>query len=86
MYHVYFLKSLKVDKIYCGFSDKDPKIRLIEHNQSSNKWTRSNGPFVLLYFESYYCKKDALHRELFYKSGFGRKIRDAILSSVSAKG
>ncbi|MBI2436617.1 MAG: GIY-YIG nuclease family protein [Candidatus Magasanikbacteria bacterium] len=83
---MYFLKSSRNSKIYCGFSDKDPKERLLEHNQGSNKWTRQNGPFLLVYYESYHCETDARSRELFYKSGFGRKIRDAILSSVSARG
>ena len=42
-----------------------------------------NGPFALSYFERFSCKKDALDRERFYKTGFGRKIRDAILEVVS---
>ncbi len=86
MYYVYFLKSTRNEKIYCGSSSKDPKLRLEEHNSGSNKWTKQNGPFVLLYFEEYLCEKDARKREMFYKSGFGKKIRNAILNSVSAKG
>jgi putative endonuclease len=86
MHHVYFLQSLSNDKIYCGSTDKDPKTRLMEHNQKSNEWTANNGPFVLIYFESYCCKQDAINREKFYKSGFGRKIRNAILQAISAKG
>ena len=86
MFYIYFLKSITNGKFYTGSSEKDPKVRTGEHNSGTNKWTRENGPFVLVYFESYFCKKDALHREKFYKSGFGRKIRDAILLAVSAKG
>jgi len=82
MYHVYFLQSKRNSRIYCGFTDRDPKVRLKEHNEGSNKWTRQNGPFLLLYFESYCCEEDARKREMFYKSGFGRKIRGAILSIV----
>ena len=84
MFYVYFLKSTRNNKIYCGFSEKEPELRLKEHNNGTNKWTRENGPFLLLYYESYYCEKDARHKEKFYKTGFGRKIRDIILSSVSA--
>ncbi len=86
MYYVYFLRSLKNAKIYSGYSEKDPKERLLEHDAGANDWSRNNGPFELAYFESYYCKTDALHRENFYKSGFGRKIRDLILGAVSATG
>ena len=86
MYYVYFLRGLKNSKIYIGCSEKDPKERLIEHNAGTNDWSRHNGPFELAYFESYHCKSDALHHEIFYKSGFGRKVRDAILVAVSARG
>jgi len=86
MYYIYFLKSLKNNKIYTGSTSKNPIIRLKEHNQNSTTWTKENGPFILLYFESYCCEKDARQREQFYKSGFGRKIRNLIFCSVSARG
>ena len=86
MYFVYFLKSLGNNKIYVGRTKRSVEKRLNEHNLGYNKWTSENGPFVLLYYEKYYCEKDARARELFYKSGFGRLVRDAIISSVSAIG
>ena len=86
MFYVYFLRSLKNKKIYTGFSSKEPEIRLKEHESGTNVWTRHNGLFELVYYEKYQCKEDAMSREQFYKSGFGRKIRDAILGAVSAKG
>ena len=82
MFFVYFLKSLKNKKIYTGSTEKIPIERLKDHNYGSNKWTRENGPFALLYYEKYFCKKDALERELFYKTGFGRSIRDSIIKVV----
>ena len=60
-------------------TSKEPGERLREHNNGLNYWSRQNGPFELVYFERYYCKKDALAREKFYKSGIGRKIRNEIL-------
>ena len=86
IYYVYFLKSTKNQKVYCGQTTKKPEDRLKEHNQHTNKWTWENGPFVLVYYESYCCKADAIKRESFYKSGFGKKIRNAIIKSVSARG
>ena len=85
MYSIYFLKSVSNGRVYVGYTEKDPKERLQEHLSGSNQWTSRNGPFELMYFESYHCKTDALLREAFYKTGFGRRIRDAILGAVSTK-
>ncbi|MBU1130618.1 GIY-YIG nuclease family protein [Patescibacteria group bacterium] len=41
MYYLYFLKSNKNKKIYTGLTSKDPKIRLDEHNQGCNNWSKS---------------------------------------------
>lgn len=79
MFAVYFAKSLKNGKIYVGLTSKEVKERIKDHNYGSSKWSKQNGPFELVYFEKYYCKQDALQREKFYKSGFGRQIRNAIL-------
>ena len=78
MFNVYLLISLKLGKTYVGSTEKDVVIRLSEHNQGSNKWTKANGPFKLIYYESYYCKQDALHREKFLKSGVGNRVIKAL--------
>jgi putative endonuclease len=82
MYFVYFLKSTRNNKIYVGSTGKLPIERLKEHNIGTNVWTKSNKPFELKYFEQYFCKTDALKRERFYKTGFGRKIRDIIIKET----
>lgn len=82
IYYVYFLESLRNGKIYVGSTEKDPKERSKEHNHGSNKWTKENKPFALLYYEKYYCKKDAQERERFYKTGFGRLVRDSIIRAI----
>jgi len=83
MHYVYFLKSNKNEKIYVGFTSKSPKVRLREHNSGSSKWSKNNGSFRLIYFEEYFCKKDARKRELFYKTGFGKKIKQSIVSVLN---
>lgn len=85
MYSIYFLHSIKNKKYYVGLTNKDPRERLVDHNQGSNQWTRQNGPFKLVYYESYLCQKDAEAREKFYKSGFGRKIRDSIIQVIEGR-
>jgi len=79
MFYVYFLKSLKNNKIYTGYTSKLPAERLIEHNQHSNVFTSQNGPFELVYYETYHCKRDAMLRENFYKMGFGKQIKEIIV-------
>lgn len=79
MYHIYFAKSLKNRKIYVGFTSKDPKDRVVEHNQGSNTWSKNNGPFKLVYYDTFVCKEDALQREKFFKTGIGKKIKKAIV-------
>ena len=82
-YFVYFIKSLTNGKIYTGKTEKKPTIRTKEHNSGTNEWTKHNGPFILVYFEKYYCKKDMDEREKFFKTGFGKKIRNAILKEIT---
>ncbi|QQG44325.1 MAG: GIY-YIG nuclease family protein [Candidatus Roizmanbacteria bacterium] len=79
MFFVYFIQSIKNNKVYVGKTSKDPTIRLKEHNSGSNTWSRNNGPFTLIYYEKYHCDKDAISRELFYKTGFGKNIKKLIV-------
>ena len=85
MYYVYFAKSIKNDKVYVGFTEKDPAERISEHNSGCNTWSKNNRPFKLVYFEKYHCKTDALSREKFYKSGFGKKIKKLITESLDLR-
>ncbi len=80
MSHVYVLKSLKNGKRYVGSTDLSPEERLKKHNYGSNKFTRRNYPFTLIYYEVHFTKADARKRENFLKSGVGRKFLDEILA------
>ena len=86
MFYVYFLLSLKNNKVYIGLTDKDPNLRLEEHNQGSNRWTSLHRPLKLIYYEKYFCKLDAQARERFYKSGFGRQIKYIICQTILKRG
>jgi len=77
------LQSLKNSKSYVGFTSEIPEMRLYEHNIGSNKWTGENGPFKLKYYESFCCKKEAIHRERFLKSGVGRKLVKLIIENFN---
>lgn len=78
MYTVYVIRSLNSGKRYIGFTQKNVKIRALEHDQNKNLSTR-NQKWILIYYEKGYCKECALKREKFLKSGQGRKILDKIL-------
>lgn len=74
VYFVYVLKSLVNNSSYVGVTNKEVGVRLAEHNGGQNRWTRKYRPYKLIYYESYYCKKDACHREKFLKSGLGNRL------------
>ena len=81
MFHVYILKSSLNGKSYVGFTAKEVNKRLEEHNIGSNKWTKANRPFRLVYYESFACKEDANLREKFLKTGVGKKLKKLILEN-----
>ena len=83
MFYVYFAKSLKNGKIYVGKTTKEPRIRIDEHNKGSNKWSKQNGPLILIYYEKFNCSKDASNREVFYKTGVGKKVKQAIVTAFN---
>lgn len=39
---------------------------------------------LVLNYESYHCKADVAAREIFYKTGLGRKIKKAIIDSMGS--
>lgn len=82
MYFVYILKSLINDSAYVGTTSQEVGLRLDEHNCGNNKWTRKYKPYKLIYYESFYCKKDAWPREKFLKSGVGNKLVKLIVNNL----
>ncbi|HOK57228.1 MAG TPA: GIY-YIG nuclease family protein [bacterium] len=81
MYYVYVIKSFKNSRRYVGFTSKNPVERLKEHNRGSNKWSRQNRPFELIYYEEFTEKEKARKRERFLKSGKGREFLNKIIKN-----
>lgn len=75
---------MKNKKIYVGYTSKSPLIRVKEHNEGANQWSRINGPFELKYYEEYHCLSDAINRERFYKMGFGKNIKKIIVDYITS--
>jgi len=72
MYYVYILKSVKTGRTYVGYSS-DWKRRLAEHNTGQSRATKNRGPFEVLQLEEFESTADAKARELYWKSGSGRR-------------
>lgn len=70
---VYVLLSLKDCKFYTGYTT-DLKQRVKDHNAGKNTSTKNRRPLKLIYFEGYLNKTDATKREIFLKSGSGKKF------------
>ena len=62
MFYVYVLSSLKINRIYIGYST-DLKKRYREHSTGRVKSTKNFLPWKLVYYEAYLSKNDATQRE-----------------------
>lgn len=71
MHYVYMLR-LSDGEIYTGRSD-DLRRRLSQHQNGNVSSTKSRRPLILIYYEAYQHKKDAIAREVFLKTGDGRR-------------
>jgi putative endonuclease len=66
-YFVYVLKSEKDNKHYIGCTSNIEK-RLAFHNAGLQRSTRPRIPFLLIYYEEFATKQEALKREIYIKS------------------
>ncbi|MBT4516284.1 MAG: GIY-YIG nuclease family protein [Candidatus Komeilibacteria bacterium] len=84
MYYVYVLQSLREKTLYTGFT-RTVKKRLLYHNNGSDPYTTKFKPWILVYYEAYLLKEDAINREKFLKSGSGKKYLDKQLREYFRK-
>ena len=84
-YYVYILQILKTGKLYIGHTNNLSR-RVEEHNiGQGGKYTQQNGPWRLLYNESYPDRSSAVQREIYLKSTRGsqeKKQLAGILTKV----
>lgn len=72
MWYVYVIKSTKSDHWYTG-STNDLRKRLKQHNEGKSLYTKPRGPYKLIYYEASPNEQDARSRELYLKSGMGKR-------------
>jgi putative endonuclease len=72
MFYIYVLQSLKDLKTYVGYTC-DLEKRLEKHNRGLVKSTKHRRPIKLLFSENFETELEAKKRELYWKSGAGRR-------------
>ncbi|MAT58482.1 MAG: excinuclease ABC subunit C [Ignavibacteriae bacterium] len=70
-YYTYVLKSLADNKFYTGYT-KNLKLRFEQHEKGLVESTKHRRPLILIYFEACLSQKDALHREKYLKTYYGK--------------
>ncbi len=78
--YTYILKSHQNGKYYIG-STTDIKNRVKSHNKGYSKYTKSRGPFDLIYKEEYNTLSEARKRESYLKSLKSRKALEKIIKN-----
>jgi len=72
MHYVYVLKSLKDKGLYVGRTE-NLKERLSEHKRGRVESTKGRRPLKLAYCEIDNNIKDAVHREKYLKTSWGKR-------------
>ncbi|RJQ37619.1 GIY-YIG nuclease family protein [Candidatus Parcubacteria bacterium] len=86
MYYVYILKSLSSGRMYTGFT-RDLRKRLSEHRDGHRGWTAYRRPHQLIYYEACLDERDAKSREIYLKSGMGKRfLRNRLKRFLSLTG
>jgi len=80
MYYVYVLQSISDKKLYTGYT-KDLKLRFKLHSQGKVVSTRNRLPIKIIYYEACIDRIDAMRREIYLKSSFGKKFLKSRLKS-----
>lgn len=71
MFYTYILFSKKDGKFYTGFT-KDLKVRIEQHNKGQVESTKERRPLKLVYYEACLNQNDAIHREKYLKTYYGK--------------
>lgn len=72
MCYVYLLQDTGTKSWYTG-STRNLRKRLVEHQQGKSQWTKSRGPWKLIYYEACLDEADARLREIYLKTGMGKR-------------
>lgn len=69
--------------MYTGFT-KDLRKRFQQHISGQSLSTKGRGPFTIIYYEACLSEEDARSRELYLKSGMGKRyLKNRLKCSLS---
>jgi putative endonuclease len=71
MYYTYVLLSEKDGNYYVGYT-QDLKLRFVQHQKGRVESTKHRLPLKLIYYEACINQYDALKREKYLKTHYGR--------------
>jgi putative endonuclease len=80
MFYVYVLQSEKDGNFYVGYT-KDLKARFFSHNAGKVESTKRRIPLSLIYYEASCNQSDALKREKYLKTAYGKRYIKSRLCS-----
>lgn len=80
MQYVYVLRSQKDGKNYVGYT-KNLKLRFERHNKGLVESTRNRRPLKLIYYEACLNQQDAIKREKYLKTIYGKRYIKSRLKS-----
>lgn len=80
-FYVYILFSSARDTYYVGYTDDNLKERIRKHNTNHNGFTGYAGEWMLMYFETFNIKEDAMKREKLIKKWKSRKLIEKLINS-----
>ena len=72
MFYVYVLKSTKDNQFYVGYTN-DLEQRILAHEAGKVFSTRQRRPMELIYYEASRQNRDALRREKYLKTTYGKR-------------
>ena len=72
-YYIYVLKSQKDKNLYVGYTE-DLKSRFEQHSKGQVISTKQRRPLELIYSEACLNKHDAMHREKYLKTSWGKQF------------
>jgi putative endonuclease len=86
MHYVYVLLSLKDNRFYTGYTE-GMKHRMEEHRMGKVSSTRNRRPLEPVYYEACLDQADALHRERYLKTTWGKRyLRSRLKSYLQSNG
>jgi putative endonuclease len=72
MFYTYVLRSKRDGRFYTGYTS-NLENRIQEHNRGQIESTKMRKPFELIYFEACSDEKDAIRREKYLKTSWGKR-------------